>query len=162
MNKDAKINHQEIAGVIIRPPFLFLGAFLVALILKHIVVWPISADGDASMFQAGGLLLLLGVLLLGTCAAFFARSDTPIQTSQPSRALVRNGPFRFSRNPIYIALFILYIGLILLINSWWGILFLPLLYLIMTYGVIMREEVYLEKKFGQEYLDYKRQVRRWF
>jgi protein-S-isoprenylcysteine O-methyltransferase Ste14 len=76
-------------------------------------------------------------------------------------ALVVDGPFRFTRNPLYLSLTLLYSGTALLLNLLWVVLLLPIALVIMQFGVISREERYLEKKFGQEYLRYKTRVRRW-
>lgn len=76
-------------------------------------------------------------------------------------AIVTDGLFRFSRNPIYVSDLLLYVGLSLALNTWWALALTPVLVLIMNVGVIAREEAYLERKFGNEYLRYKQQVRRW-
>ncbi|KKS25833.1 MAG: hypothetical protein UU84_C0036G0009 [Candidatus Yanofskybacteria bacterium GW2011_GWC2_41_9] len=73
-----------------------------------------------------------------------------------------SGPFQFTRNPMYLSLTSIYIGLSLIINTYWLLLFLPFVLIILHYGVILREEKYLEKKFKEEYVSYKSQVRRWF
>lgn len=80
----------------------------------------------------------------------------------PAAMLVTHGPFRFSRNPIYVAMTGFYIGAALLINSWWLVFLLAPLVLIMLFGVIVREEAYLAAQFGEAYLAYKSRVRRWF
>ncbi|NIW25479.1 MAG: DUF1295 domain-containing protein, partial [Gammaproteobacteria bacterium] len=77
-------------------------------------------------------------------------------------AIVSDGVFGFSRNPIYVSDTILYIGLGLILDTWWALIFTPIVIWIMSTGVIAREEAYLEKKFGNDYLEYKRKVRRWF
>jgi len=157
---DNRQNH-KVAGVLVRPPLLFLSAIVVTLITNWISPWPIFPEGKYVLLPAI-LLLLLGALLLGSCLSYFAQAETPVQTSQPTQMIVTKGPFGYSRNPIYIALFMIYSGLVFLFNSWWGILLLPLLYVIMLYGVIHREERYLEETFGETYINYKSRVRRWF
>ena len=76
-------------------------------------------------------------------------------------ALVINGPFQFTRNPLYLSLTLVYSGIALLVNAFWALLMLPFVLLVMRQGVIDREECYLERKFGEEYLRYKARVRRW-
>ncbi|NMF59398.1 methyltransferase family protein [Pseudanabaena yagii] len=89
------------------------------------------------------------------------RAQTAIDPAKPATAIVSDGVFRFSRNPLYLSLTLLYIGISLLLNAVWAFpLLLPLLAVVQI-GVIQREEVYLERKFGDEYLRYKAKVRRW-
>jgi len=79
----------------------------------------------------------------------------------PTTAIVTSGPFRFSRNPLYLALTLLYFGLSVAVNSWWGIVVLVPLLIIMHRGVVLREERYLERKFGETYRRYRSKVRRY-
>ena len=85
----------------------------------------------------------------------------PIRTDKPVPRLTTEGPFRYSRNPSYLALAMIYAGIAFLLNSLWAILFLPLVVVVMQREVIGREERYLERTFGEEYLAYKGKVRRW-
>jgi len=89
------------------------------------------------------------------------KSDVPIRTDKPVPRLTTEGPFRYSRNPSYLALAMIYAGIAFLLNSLWAILFLPLVVVVMQREVIGREERYLERTFGEEYLTYKGKVRRW-
>jgi protein-S-isoprenylcysteine O-methyltransferase Ste14 len=99
--------------------------------------------------------------LAGWAFARFIRAGTNIPTNRPTTALVTAGPYRFSRNPIYIALTLLYLGIALAVDSAWiAGLIVPVLIAI-RYGVIAREESFLEQKFGAAYRDYKARVRRW-
>jgi protein-S-isoprenylcysteine O-methyltransferase Ste14 len=89
------------------------------------------------------------------------KAGTPIRTDRPVPRLVTDGPFRFTRNPEYLGLAMLYAGIALLRNSLWAILLLPVVVYVIQREVIGREERYLERTFGEEYLAYKAQVRRW-
>ena len=89
------------------------------------------------------------------------KTDVPIRTAKPVPRLTTEGPFRYSRNPSYLALAMIYAGIAFLLNSLWAILFLPLVVVVMQREVIGREERYLERTFGEEYLTYKGKVRRW-
>ena len=89
------------------------------------------------------------------------RHETTIRPDQPSSTIVNSGPYRFTRNPLYVALATLYVGIGLWTNSLWVILLLVPLLFVMTRQVIAREEAYLERAFGDTYLNYKSQVRRW-
>ena len=150
----------ESAGIIAPPPVLYLGALVMGYIMHVISPQPIFVS-----FSVGGWL---GILLLGL-SAFFARWSfvtmrkvgTTANPRKPSAALVINGPFRLSRNPIYLAMTGLYLGVTFFANSWWPLVLLAPLLLVMHWGVILREERYLAKQFGQAYLEYKSRVRRW-
>ena len=88
-------------------------------------------------------------------------ADTTLRTDKPVSSLVQDGPFRYSRNPGYLSLTMIYAGIAVLRNALWAILLLPLVLYVMQREVIEREERYLEGTFGEEYLAYKRRVRRW-
>jgi protein-S-isoprenylcysteine O-methyltransferase Ste14 len=88
-------------------------------------------------------------------------ADTTLRIDKPVSSLVEDGPFRYSRNPGYLSLTMLYTGIAILRNALWAILLLPLVLYVMKREVIEREERYLQRTFGEEYLAYKRRVRRW-
>jgi protein-S-isoprenylcysteine O-methyltransferase Ste14 len=112
--------------------------------------------------EAGLVLLLAALLIVRWAAVTFRKAHTNILTSQSATAIVSDGPFARSRNPIYVAIFLGLIGFALAFNSLWFLVALVPMYAVIRYGVIAREESYLERKFGQQYLDYKTHVRRWF
>jgi protein-S-isoprenylcysteine O-methyltransferase Ste14 len=106
------------------------------------------------------------LVAVGVGTVFFAiramrRADTPVDPYEPTTALVIDGPFRFTRNPLYLSLTLVYLGITSLMNAFWPLMLLPAALVIMQRGVIVREERYLESKFGEEYLRYKAKVRRW-
>ncbi len=88
-------------------------------------------------------------------------AGTNINPSLPALAIVRSGPFRYCRNPLYLALTLLFVGLTLAFNTWWGIVILVPLVIVMHVGVVLREERYLEQKFGETYRQYRSKVRRY-
>ena len=88
-------------------------------------------------------------------------ANTNISPLKPAVSLVTTGPFRFSRNPLYVAITFLYVGLTVLLNSWWGVVLLAPLLIVLHWGVVRREERYLELKFGDEYAEYRSRVRRY-
>jgi protein-S-isoprenylcysteine O-methyltransferase Ste14 len=147
---------------VLAPPPLIYMSFLAAGIALHYLwvklpFFPQGWIGHAS----GWPVFALGLLFLLWSARTFARRGENIRIEKPTNPLVTAGPFRFSRNPIYIGLSLAYIGLSLVFNSYWPLPFLPLVLVIMYFGVIQREEAYLEELFGQDYQDYKARVRRW-
>ena len=146
-------------GVVARPPLLYLVAFLVALVCQW--VWPMPIFG-----QTGALLPGLALIAPGVAIALWGRrtmqaAGTNINPTLPATAIVTSGPFRYSRNPLYIALTLLYLGLTLAFNTLWGIIVLVPLLIVMHRGVVLREERYLEKKFGESYRQYRSRVRRY-
>jgi protein-S-isoprenylcysteine O-methyltransferase Ste14 len=100
-------------------------------------------------------------MLNGWFLGTIREADVPIRTDKPVPRLTTEGPFRYSRNPSYLALAMIYAGIAVVRNSLWAILPLPLVVSVIQREVIGREEHYLERSFGEEYLDYKRRVRRW-
>ena len=151
----------EAVRVLARPPLVYLSFLVVGLALHYLWVrLPIFPQGWIA-HAAGWPVFFLGFLLLLWSARTFARSGENIRIEKPTNSLIATGPFRFSRNPIYIGLTLGYIGLSLVFNSYRPLPFLPVVLVIMHFGVIRREEAYLEGLFGQDYLGYKAQVRRW-
>ena len=109
----------------------------------------------------GGALVVLGLGITGWGRTLMARAGTNVNPFQPTTALVTTGPFRFSRNPLYVGLTLAYLGGALLTNSVWVLALLVPVLLVMHYGVVRREERYLEAKFGDAYRAYRGRVRRY-
>jgi len=110
---------------------------------------------------AGVVCVLLAIVVFVAAVRTFKRAGTPVPGNQPTTAVIRNGPFRFSRNPIYLAFSLFQLGLALWVNSPWLLLTLAPAVALMSFVVIPREERYLERKFPDEYKSYKASVRRW-
>jgi protein-S-isoprenylcysteine O-methyltransferase Ste14 len=112
-------------------------------------------------WAVAGVLGLAGLALGVAGIRNFFRAGTPVPTNQPTRALVTSGIHARSRNPIYIGLFLLYAGIAVAATSPYALILLLPLALVMRYGVVAREETYLEQRFGDAYREYKARVRRW-
>lgn len=147
------------SGVIAPPPVLYGGALLVAILL-HLIV-PLRLLPRTAAWVIGLLLLAISIVIMASGVRAMVRVRTEIDVRKPTTAIVVDGPFRYTRNPLYISLTLIYLGIATLINTLWPILLLPILLMVMQRGVIEREERYLERKFGDEYLRYKARVRRW-
>ena len=145
--------------VLARPPIVYLVSILAGFGLN--AVWPVRMAPDA-VEPLGGMLILLAVALFALSVREFRRARTPIRTRKPVMSIITNGPYRFSRNPIYLSFTLLQLGLGVWANSVWLVGMLIPTLVLMSYGVIAREERYMAQKFGDEYLQYKRAVRRWF
>jgi protein-S-isoprenylcysteine O-methyltransferase Ste14 len=146
------------AGVIAPPPLIYLLPLVAGLVLDRRV--PIGAlpEGPARLL---GTLSLAGVAVAIVALVAFHRAGTRPEPWKPTAALVTTGPYRISRNPMYLGFTFLYLGLSLWFGGYWCLVFLPLVLVVMTIGVIRREEAYLERLFGDEYRAYRARVRRW-
>jgi protein-S-isoprenylcysteine O-methyltransferase Ste14 len=149
------------AGVIARPPILFLSALLSGLAVDYIVPVPVAGLGAGLVRWLGGALIILGFAIASTGIRDFTTAGTPVPTNEPTRALVTTGAHGWTRNPIYVGMFLIYGGIAFAVGSPWAlILMLPLAFT-MRYGVVAREEAYLERRFGDAYRQYRTRVRRW-
>ena len=146
-------------GVVVPPPLLYGGAFVVLLVLRWF--WPMPIFGHAVALWLGLALLVPGIGMAAWGIRTMQAAGTNVNPALPTTAIVKSGPFRFSRNPLYLALMLLYLGLTLAFNTWWGIVLLVPVLIIMHCGVVLREERYLEQKFGETYRQYRSKVRRY-
>lgn len=146
--------------IIAPPPLLYIGAFVIGCVAHAIFPLPMIASG--LVVRAGGTLLLAASGIFARWAFVTMRQHgTSASPRKRSAALSTSGPFAFSRNPIYLAMSGLYIGATALLNSWWPMLSLAPLLLLMHWGVVLREERYLLAQFGDVYAEYKASVPRW-
>jgi len=144
--------------VVARPPIVYLVSILVGVGIN--LVWPVQLFPYA-VEPLGSLLTLLAVVLFVLSVREFRKARTPIRTRKPVTAVIATGPYRFSRNPIYLSFTLLQLGIGMWANSAWVVGMLIPTLVLMSYGVIAREERYMEQKFGDEYLRYRAAVRRW-
>ncbi len=151
----------DVAGVIALPPFIFLGFLVAAMVLEALVPLPILAAQAIARYVAGAALAACGLVMVRMGSRRFAAAGTNIPPNLPTTALVVDGIYGWTRNPLYLGATLVYLGLGLAAGSLWAImLVVPLLWVI-NVGVIAREERYLERKFGDAYRAYKARVRRW-
>lgn len=157
-----QIDDTETAGVIARPPFLFLAALLLGLVWDRLLPLPFPVPGTELVhWIVGGSLILIGLALAVAGIRNFSRAGTPVQGNKPTRALVTTGIHGWTRNPIYLGMFLIYGGIGLAAQSPWVLMITLPLAITIRYGVVAREEAYLERRFGDAYRDYKIRVRRW-
>jgi len=123
--------------------------------------WPTQPLLWAIAIGLGSVLALAGVFGIAWAIHTMWLAGTSVNPYKSSTALVTNGPFRYSRNPIYVADVVLYAGLALVLNSLWPWALLPLVLAIVQFGVIAREERYLEQQFGDDYRRYRQRVPPW-
>jgi protein-S-isoprenylcysteine O-methyltransferase Ste14 len=156
------VNDTGTAGVIARPPLLFLAALLIGFLLDRLLRLPFPVPAiDLVHWIIGGSLILTGLALAAAGIRNFSRAGTPVRSIQPTRALVTTGIQGFTRNPIYLGMFLLYGGIGVAAQSPWILILTLPLAITIRYGVVAPEEAYLERRFGDSYRDYKTRVRRW-
>ena len=149
-------------GVKFPPPFLFVAGLLVAWLIQRRWSYSLLPGASAQPGEiAGWAALAIGIGLILWAFATFLRQRTAIYPNQPATQIVRDGPYRWTRNPMYLSLTIIYLGLSLLMNSVVPILILPIVLLLLVRLVIRREERYLRSAFPEEYAAYCAEVRRW-
>lgn len=146
-------------GVIALPPLLYGATFTGVLAFHWLFPLPVLEQGVALWLGVALLLVGLGIGLWGQRTMRAAGSN--VNPSEPTTAIVTGGPFRFSRNPMYVGLTLIYLGLSLAVNTGWGFIALVPLLVVMHHGVVLREERYLERKFGETYQRYRAKVRRY-
>ena len=151
----------DVAGVIALPPLIFLGFLAAAAVLEAVVPLPLLAAHAFPRYLAGAALAAGGFVMIAMGTRRFLAAGTNIPPTLPTTALVVDGIYRRTRNPLYLGTTLVYLGLGVAAGSLWAIgLVVPLMW-VLKVGVVAREERYLERKFGDAYLVYKARVRRW-
>lgn len=147
---------------LVRPPFLFLGSLVLALVLDGLLPLPLTLPETVLVaWLAGGGSIVAGAAIFALGIRNFSRAATPVPATQPVRNLVTTGIHGRSRNPIYVGMFLVFGGIGLAARSPWILILTLPIAIIMRYGVVAREEEYLERRFGDAYRSYKARVRRW-
>jgi protein-S-isoprenylcysteine O-methyltransferase Ste14 len=144
---------------LVRPPFVYLISLGVGVLIQLDAPLPFAPRTVA--VPVGASLVVVAVALFFFSVAKFRAAATPVPARKPTSAIVRTGPYRFSRNPIYLAFSVFQLGIAIWVNSLWLLVTLAGALALIHFVVIRREEEYLERKFGAEYLNYKASVRRW-
>lgn len=146
-------------GVVILPPLLFVLGLLVAIALHWL--WPLPIAAARVTFAVGIILGILGIGLAVWGRTTLVRGGTNVSPFKPTTAIVSAGPYRFTRNPLYVGAMSLLLGVSICIGTWWGVIVLVPILFVLHHGVVLREERYLERKFGESYATYKSTVRRY-
>jgi protein-S-isoprenylcysteine O-methyltransferase Ste14 len=155
-------NTKDSPRVFVPPPLFYIGTFLLSLLLQRYV-----AIGHGSCFnnQTGSLFgtILIGIGLLFMIPALtrFIKSKNTLITVKAANTLQTSGIYSFSRNPMYLGLLFVYSGLALIFGNWWTIILIPFLIFMIIKLIILKEEKYLFRAFGESYTNYKNKVRRW-
>ena len=152
-------NGKDNPGVIAPPPLIYLGFLVLGGALDYL--WPVGFGTGAVGVPAGAALFAIGGAIAFTAVRQFGRAGTSFKPHEASTAIMSDGLYRYSRNPMYIALALAYAGIALAADGLWAMALLAPTLVVVRHGVIAREERYLEGKFGDEYRRYKGSVRRW-
>ncbi|HKV00776.1 MAG TPA: isoprenylcysteine carboxylmethyltransferase family protein [Ktedonobacteraceae bacterium] len=149
-------------GIIAPPPLIYAGSLALGLILNaRFPARLVSFLPRVVRAILGGSLVGFALTVITLAFRTMMRAGTNVDPSRPATVLVVDGPFKYTRNPLYLSLTLLYAGIAILVNSLWTMLLLPVVLVVMRKGVVDREERYLARKFGEQYLRYKASVRRW-
>lgn len=149
----------DTAGVPFPPPLAYVAGLLVGLAVELVV--PLGDPAAWIRILGGAIGLVFWLVLDGEAMRRFRRADTPMIPFSPTRALVTDGVYSHTRNPMYLGMAFLYAGIALAAGLIWPLLLLPVVILVVDRLVIAREEPYLERKFGEEYRAFKSRTRRW-
>jgi len=148
------------AQVVIRPPLAWGLAVIAGLALNWLAPLPfLPADLPAGWL--GAIVFVFALALLAWAIVTITRAGSNVPTNLPTTTIVESGAYRFTRNPIYLGMFLGLIGLAIAFDNLWLLIMLVPFALVIRYGVVAREEAYLERKFGDVYRGYRSRVRRW-
>jgi protein-S-isoprenylcysteine O-methyltransferase Ste14 len=150
----------DTANVIFRPPIAWAVAVLAGLALNWLMPLPFVPAAVPTGWL-GAMVFALALALFAWSIATITQAGSNVPTNLPTTTIVDTGPYRFTRNPIYLGMVLGLIGLAIALNSLWLLLTLVPFAAVIRYGVIAREEAYLERKFGDVYRRYRARVRRW-
>ena len=148
-------------GVRFPPPFIYLGTLLIGIVLERFTGLRSIGIARTILVGVGALLVLAGLVLIAAAIGLFRRKGTTPEPWGTTTLIVTSGPYRFTRNPMYLGLGLVYAGLALALDAPIALILLPLVLVVVQTQVIAREERYLAAKFGESYLEYRRRVRRW-
>lgn len=146
--------------MILPPPVLFGGALLAGLALDWLLGWHLPMPLFARSLLAL-ILIVLGAVPLGAALLALRKARTAIIPWHSTTRLLSDGPYRHTRNPIYLGMILIYLGLVIWLGSGTGFMLLPPVLFTLHFGVVLREEAYLARKFGEAYTAYCAQTPRW-
>ena len=142
------------------PPVYFFAALLLMAVLAHLM--PIAHLIYVPVRLCGGVIILTGLAITTAGAWTFNRADTPIRPFEQATTLVITGVYRYSRNPMYLGMLIMLVGTWIALGKLSPVFVIPIFFFVLLEGFVKPEEEFMEKIFGDKYLDYKSSVRRWF
>ena len=154
---------QDSPGISFPPPFIFLGVLALGLMIDRVSWWPMRLPlGNWLEDRLGWIAVIAGAVIILTALGLFKRAGTDSKPWKASSALVTSGVYRWTRNPMYLGMALIYAGIAICADSVITLLLLVPVVVVIQRDVILREEAYMESRFGAEYLAYCARVRRWF
>ena len=157
--KSTNVEASTRPGIRIPPPVIYLAALAIGFVLNYL--WPMSPFPGSTGYVIGSVVILLSVLIMPPVLRRFRRAGTTFDVRKPASVLITDGPYRFSRNPSYVALTLMYLGIGIHLNIGWILILVAPVFLVMNLWVVRKEERHLEARFGEQYSRYKATVRRW-
>ena len=159
--KEAGKDDEDHAHIVAHPPVIFGVVLAVGFLIHRFYPIAIMAHPSTLSKVLANLLFVISGVIMVTTTRLMLRKKTDPRADRPTTTIVTEGFFRYTRNPLYLSLMLIYSGISIYANSLWLVFLLPVLLIALERGVVVREEEYLEGKFGDEYLQYKNKVRRW-
>lgn len=147
-------------SILAPPPLIYFAGLVIGLVLD--LLWPMPVLPQSLQYSVGLALMAASSVIAVLGFREFARVNTPFDARKATRNIITSGPYRYSRNPLYLSLAMLYAGIAIAIDCIWVMAMLVPVLIVVHYGIILREEAYLERKFPDAYPSYKARVRRWF
>ncbi len=155
-------NAKDSPGVFIPPPLFYAGFFLLSMILQgYLTIKGAFFFHKQPAFFIGYVLYLAGVFFIFPAMFKFIKTKNSIIPTKPANSLQTTGIYSYTRNPMYLGMLFIYLGVALQFGNWWTLILTPFLVAFITFLVIRREEKYLTRAFGEAYTNYKKKVRRW-
>jgi protein-S-isoprenylcysteine O-methyltransferase Ste14 len=146
-------------NVRIIPPLVYLAGLVIGFLAN---IWmPIKVVPSFVAWTSGGLLIFCGAILTGSAVLKFKDVGTTVRPDRAASTLVIGGPYKITRNPMYLGLACVYFGVAVAGQSVWALILLPVVLTIIQHRAIEPEEAFLERRFGADYVGYKEKVRRW-
>ena len=152
-------DHTDNPGVRVPPPLLYAAAVVGGWLLHR--QWPLPVGNGTALTVGAWFLIAAWAALAALSIGLFRRKHTSMIPFRPATTLVSSGPYKVTRNPMYVSLALLTVALALFLNTWWPVLLVVPTLLAVQHLVIVPEEKYLRRRFGAEYDEYARRVRRW-
>ncbi len=154
-------NKKNHPAIYIPPPLIYVATFCAALLIQKLVPLNKHFFNTTTAKVIGLAVILMGLFFNFPALRQFFITKNTIVTIKPANSLQTTGIYALSRNPMYISLLLFYTGISFIIGNGWNFILLPVLFMVVQEYIIKREESYLERRFGQQYLDYKFKVKRW-
>ena len=152
-------SHSGVPNVKIIPPLVYLAGVVIGIVIS---IWiPTKIAPSSLAWTLGGTLLICGAVLAGSAILKFKNAGTTARPDRAASTLVVVGPYRITRNPMYLGLALVYVGIAIADQSVWALILLPVVLTIIQHQAIEPEEAFLERRFGASYIRYKENVRRW-